>query len=424
MKAVLTEIDSYTRELDIRVSWDELKDQYNALVQKYHSQYQRQGFRKGKVPMAIFKKDQGAAIDMEFTDEAMNKYYFEALHENNLTPINRAVISHFHFHENEDFHFKAKFEVIPKFNLPDYQKNIKVQATRYQKTDRDVEVSLENLRGKHVIRKSVNTGAEEGHVIRGDFQVLDESGYPVAGQIYKDEHIKLGEGAFTGEVSSALQGAKTGDKVRVKPVFDKTPVFYEVTVNDVMEEALPELNDEFAKSVRQDVENLDELKKIIESEIQAELDKAFRSAVEDGIIRYFLENTQVDIPASMKENYLQSIIEDEKKRAQPGTAVNEGDIRKQYDKNADNTLKWYLIRDELIKAEKIEVTSDQVDAELEKMGKAYNLSLEKIKSIYNKEEDLNRISDDIGNRLLFDRLISLAKVKESVKSTDELREKE
>ena len=109
MKTDLKEINSYTRQLNVIVEWDSIENEYNEEFNKARSRYNIPGFRKGKVPEKIVKKNLGSAIEANFAEHSLNEYYRQALEELEITPINQATINNLNFKEGLDLSFTAKF---------------------------------------------------------------------------------------------------------------------------------------------------------------------------------------------------------------------------------------------------------------------------------------------------------------------------
>ena len=126
MKTNLKNKDSFTRSLDVTVSWSDLEKDYVKEFNVQKKKFKIPGFRPGKVPDNIVKKEIGPAIEANFAEVSLNRYYQEALMELKIIPINQAQISKLEFKENSDLKFTAIFEVRPDFKLPNYKKKYKI----------------------------------------------------------------------------------------------------------------------------------------------------------------------------------------------------------------------------------------------------------------------------------------------------------
>ena len=215
MKTNLKEINSYTRQLDISIAWNLIEEDYQNEFNRARSRYSMPGFRKGKVPEKIVKKNLGPSIEANFAENSINTYYRKALDELQLTPINQASIDNLEFQEGLDLSFSARFEVEPEINLPKYQRKFKIQALQYLPEDEDIKQALIQYQEKYATIKTIDTGAERGHFIRGDFHILDKSGLPIVGSKMENQYIRLGVGLFKDNTEKVFLGAKEGDEVTV-----------------------------------------------------------------------------------------------------------------------------------------------------------------------------------------------------------------
>ena len=142
MKTKLKEINSYTRTLNVVVEWEFLIDDYNREFKRAIANYNIPGFRKGKVPGKIVKKNIGSAIDANFAEHSLNEYYRKAIEKLKLTPINQAKINDLNFKEGADLSFTAEFEVEPEIKLPNYKDKIKISAIKYIAGEEDIDQTL------------------------------------------------------------------------------------------------------------------------------------------------------------------------------------------------------------------------------------------------------------------------------------------
>ncbi|SVC89702.1 uncharacterized protein METZ01_LOCUS342556, partial [marine metagenome] len=249
MKTNLKEINSYTRQLDVTITWNLIEKDYQVEFNRARSRYSMPGFRKGNVPVTIVKKNLGPSIDANFAENSINTYYRKALEELQIIPINKASIDNLNFKEGLDLSFTAHFEVHPEVNLPKFKKKFKIKVVRYLPEDVDVEQTLTNYQEQHAMIKTVETGAKSGNFIRGDFQIIDESGLPVSGSKLEDQYIRIGFGMFKETAEKVFLGAKVGDEIEVTIHGKDKPLNYQVKVNRVEEQILPELNNELAKTI-------------------------------------------------------------------------------------------------------------------------------------------------------------------------------
>ena len=418
MKTDLKEVNSYTRQLDVTIAWDQIQDEFEKEFSRASSTYSMKGFRKGKVPSSIVKKNLGPSIEAHFAEHSINTYYRQALDELKLSPINQAKINNLEFKEGTDLSFTAEFEVEPAVKLPNYEKKIKVEAVKYLAEKEDVDDALIRYQEQHATVKTIDTGAESGHFILGDFQRLDDTGLPVVGDKMEKQYIRLGFGLIKDDAEKVLTGAKEGDEVKVNVIQKDKDESYLVTVHKVEEQILPDIDDELAKTVNEEVSTLDELKGIVKEQLQSSLDRDHKELIHNEIIKYFVTHSTIEAPESMISNYLEHIKQDMEAKKQP---VEETGFEEKYRSHAEFNIKWYLLKDHIIQNETLEVSDEEIDKKITTFISDNKGEEKKIKSFYRQSKNKQRLYDDILNEKLFNTLTDYAKIKVIEKSTNELR---
>ena len=421
METNLKEINSYTRQLDITIAWELIQDEYEKEFSRARSSFSMKGFRKGKVPEQIVKKNLGPSIEAHFAEDSINSYYRQALDELKLAPINQASIDNLEFREGLALSFSARFEVNPEIMLPKYQKKFKIKAVRYMAGSEDIEQALTQYQEQHASIKTIESGAETGHFIRGDFNVLDDSGLPIVGSKMENQYIRLGFGLFKEDAEKVFIGAKEGDEVTVSIQNKEDIVKYHVKINRVEEQILPDIDDELAKTINENTNTLTELKNVIKDELQASLDNDHKELVRKEIIDYFVQNTKVEAPESMVSLYLEQIKDDLEKRNQP---FDEKQMKENYQSHSEWNIKWYLIKDQIIENEALDISDEELDGKIQDTISKNQKNETQIKSFYKQSKNKQQLFSKMLIDKLFARLSEFAKVKVVEESTNELRKKQ
>ena len=421
METNLKEINSYTRQLDITIAWELIQDEYEKEFSRARSSFSMKGFRKGKVPEQIVKKNLGPSIEAHFAEDSINTYYRKALDKLEIAPINQASIDNLEFKEGIALSFSARFEVNPEIMLPKYQKKFKIKAVRYMAGSEDIEQALTQYQEQHASIKTIESGAETGHFIRGDFNVLDDSGLPIVGSKMENQYIRLGFGLFKDDAEKVFISAKEGDEVTVSIQNKENSVKYHVKINRVEEQILPDIDDELAKTINENTNTLTELKNVIKDELQASLDNDHKELVRKEIIDYFVQNTKVEAPESMVSLYLEQIKDDLEKRNQP---FDEKQMKENYQSHSEWNIKWYLIKDQIIENEALDISDEELDGKIQDTISKNQKNETQIKSFYKQSKNKQQLFSKMLIDKLFERLSEFAKVKVVEESTNELRKKQ
>ena len=422
MKLDLINKNDFSRNLKVIVPWDDLKKEYYTEFNKVKSQYQIPGFRKGKVPENLVRKNLLHSIDTQFVDNYVNVYYRKGLEELKLVPINQGQITKVDFKENSNLEFEISFEVKPKIKLPKYKNKNKIKTQKYIAGDDDLKDSLLDLQTRFAKSKTIDGKIEKGHFIYADFEKLDLEGNIIKGSTLKNHFVKIGEGLFSDKIGKKFIGQKVDDIINVSINQDKGPVNYQVKINKIEEQILPELNDDFAKTVDGNFSTQDELNQSLLEKIQENLDQENKKEFHNKIIDYFVDNTKFDIPESMINNYKTHLIEEYKKKySQMNQEFDESKISEPLIKTSKKTVQWILIRELLIKDEQIKVTKEHIENYINEQIKKSPQYKKEIKKYYSDNQNKYKLHEDMTNQKLYESLEAyfINTIKES--STSKLR---
>ena len=424
LKIDIKNINNYTREFKIDVAWENIESDFNDTLKKFSKKVKLPGFRPGKIPRDRLLQQFQPNIEAQFMDDNINKFYLMALKQKELVPVNRADISDVQFRFEGNFSFVAKFEVEPEFDLPKLKNGVfKVQRNNFISDDSDIDDAIDQLRRSHARIESIEDGALEKDFILCDLQKLDDSGVAIIGKKFEKEMLKVGDGSFTEDQKEKLIGLKPGDKSNIdlpdnEDKAIKSP--YELSVNKIEREILPDVNEDFLKLVNPELKSIDDLRSDVSAKIKENFLERSKQAFERELSDSLIAKVSVDAPSSMIDNYLNNLIEDAKKQNN-GQEVDESKLKENYRPAAERNLKWYLIRKKLIEQKEIKVERKDVDEEVEFLVKRSPASEKEIRRFYKKPSNRQRIEDDLIERKVLQYLEQYAKVKEVDVNTKELR---
>ena len=423
MKTKIKNKNSFTNELSVTIPWTDIEKDYKAAFDRAKDNYTPPGGRKGKVfgvQLKLFKKNYTPNIEAQFSENSVNEYYRKAIEELKLSPINQGQITHLTFHEGNDLVFKIEFEYKPEIKLPNYKKNFKVTAIKYIPSKKDVEDSLTDLQNRSATMEEIIDGADKDHFLCVDLQELN-SGAPVIGKKIEKQYVRLGFGAFKGSALQTMQGIKKGDTRNVTIDIEGKKVDYEVLVHKVEKQIIPKLDDKFASTVEPGLKTLTELKKKINLNIEQSFENEHTKEINNSIINYFVDKIKFDAPESMIQNYLDHIIENNKAQ-QPGmTEEQEKEMRDSGLEGAIFNVKWYLIKEHIVNAEKISVSKEDMEKRTKELIVKEPQNEKGIKEFLQNPENQQRFFDDMLSEKLFKFLTDFATIKVTKKKSDELR---
>ena len=423
MDVNVKEINSYTQEITVGLEWNELSDDFNKFVGKFGKQIKMPGFRPGKIPKPILIKQFLPVIESQFVEDNVQKYYLEALREKDVNPVNKAEIKDVHFHQNEHFNFTAVFEVEVDVKVPKLKKNsIKVEKVVYITDEEDAKLTIDDMRRSRAEMRTVDDGAKEGDFILADLQKTDESGIPIIGEKLEKRYIKIGDGIFTGDNQKKLIGVKAGEKAQVMiPEGDEQKdAHYEISVINVEEQVLPEVNMDFVKQMDLDAKDVESWRNSVKNQIEKSYRQRANEKFNRNISDALIEIIKPEFAPSMVDSYLDHIIEDVKANNQ-GAKIEEDKVRETYRPLSERNLKWYSIRKAIIKDQDFKISVDEVKAEIERLKEESPKQAREIEKFYKKPSNRTRIEDDLMEKKIIAYLMIFVKVKEVKVYTKDLR---
>ncbi len=426
MKIKVKKINDYTRELEIDIPWSELESDFEISVKKFSKNVKMPGFRSGKIPRDRLLSQFQPNIEAEFMDANFQKYYLMAVQQEGLIPVNKAEVRDVHFHMNEHFSFFAVFEIEPDISLPKLKKNVlSVQRTTYLHDDQDIEDAIMQLRKANATMSTVEDGALEGDYLICTLQKLDDSGVPIIGKKFEKQYLRVGKGSFTDDQKEKMIGLKSGEVTRLRlPVNqDGEDADYELTVENVEREILPELNEEFLKQINPSLESMESLRKDVENKIIENFKERSKTAFDRDLSDALIEKVNPSFAPSMVEHYLTNLVEDVKKQNN-GEPLDDEKVREQYKPLAERNIKWYSLRNKLIEHGDLNLDDQGLDKEIQSLVDGAPNSEKEIRKFYKKPSNRKRLEDGLMEKIILEYLEQFAKVKEVEVQTKDLRGKE
>ena len=423
MEINVKEINSYAREMTVSLEWNELSDDFNKFIGKFGKQIKLPGFRPGKVPKQVLMKQFLPLIETQFVEDNVNKYYLEALREKDIIPVNKAEIKDVHFHIDEHFNFTAAYEIEVETKLPELKKNsIKAEKIVYITDKEDINLTIEDMRRSRAEMKTVEDGAKEDNFILADLQKIDESGVPIIGEKLEKRYIKIGDGIFTDENQKKLIGVKVGDKVqiRIPEGEDQKESPYEISVLNVEEQVLPEVNMEFVKQMDPEAKDIKSWKDSVKGQIEKSYAQRATEQFDRNISDALIEKIKPEFSPSMVESYLDHIIEDVKTNNN-GAKIEEDKVRETYRSLSERNLKWYSIRKAIIKDQDFKISTNEIKSEIERLKEETPKQAKEIEKYYKKPSNKTRLEDDLMEKKIIEYLTDFIKVKEVKVYTKDLR---
>ncbi|WP_342525191.1 trigger factor [Chryseomicrobium sp. FSL W7-1435] len=384
--------------LTFEVSAEEFKKAIDEAFKKVVKNINEPGFRKGKMPRQMFNKKYGEeALYQDAIDIVLPEAYTKALDESGIDPVDRPEIDIESIEKGEPVVFTAKVTVKPEVKLGEY-KGLEVTPLEETVTEEEINEQLSN----HQARLA-EMSVKEDAIAEGDTATIDFEGFvgeeAFEGGTGEDYDLEIGSNTFIPGFEEQLIGSKTGDSKDVVVTFPEEyhaaelagkEATFKVTVKEVKGKVLPELNDDFAKEVDENVEGLDALRTKLTEQTTEEKKQTAAQSLRDELVEKAAANAEVDIPQAMIDSEVDRMLQEFGQRlSQQGmnldlyyqfSGQDEEALRTQMKEDAENRVRVSLTLEAIAAAEGIEVTEEDINAELEKMTEQFNMSLDQIKT--------------------------------------------
>jgi trigger factor len=413
---------AHERTLTVHVDWSEMEPSFEKKLNELNKKVKRPGFRPGKIPRKIMLQAYAPSVLAEILDETVQAAYYKGIIDHQLSPIDQGKIEDMsEFDVGKDLEFTMQLQVEPDFDMFNYKSGFKVTRKTYTATEEDIEHALGHLAERFAEVETREGEAEDGDMLMGDLQYLDEDGMPIEGRNVNDRYIKIGDGVFGGDVAKTLIGSKAGSEVSftIPPqTKEGEAIHIKILIKAVETHTLPEYDDEFAQKVDPKYDTLEALKEHTKADIQKQLDYDASVAFNRSMAEVLVDKTKLEVPDIMVEDYLDRLVE--RYRAERGADVEDQEVREQNRERAEWELSWYLIRKKMIATEGLEVTEKEVDARLDELVADMPGDKEKMKALYRDKQYLPQVKDDILEKKVFAHIESFAKIKEKKASSKEI----
>lgn len=426
MSLQVEKLENNTAKLTIEVAAEEVEKAIEKAYQKSKNKFNVPGFRKGKVPRNMIEKMYGVAV---FYEDAVNSMipdaYAEAATESGLEIVARPEIDVVQIEEGKPFIFTAEVVLKPEVELGKY-KGIETAKADVDVTDEEVQAELDKVLDQNARLVPV----EDRSVENGDQTVIDFEGF-VDGVAFEggkgdDYPLTIGSHSFIDTFEEQLIGKNIGEEAEVNVTFPEEyhakelagkPAMFKVTVKEIKVKELPELDDDFAQDVSE-FDTLDEYKADIKKNLEETKKQEAERAKESEVIKAIVEDAKMDIPEKMILTQAQQMVEEFAQRIQSqglsfeqyiqytGSTVD--DMVEQIKPQAVERIQSRLVLEAIVKAENIEVSDEEFEAELENMSKMYNMELEQVKNIITGSE-ADTVKKDIAVQKAVKLVVEAAK---------------
>ena len=410
MDVVVEDVSALTKKITITLPKDGVQKKLEKAYGKLQRETKIKGFRRGKVPRTVIIRNYQGQVQAEIGEKLVQESYFDAIEQEKIDPVVHPDISEPVFNDDGTFTYIANIDIRPEFELGEY-KGIEVEKVDSKVSDAAVEVEIEELRREMAPLKTADRAVEVGDVIVVDFEGFHNG--KAMKEVKNDNYsVDVGAGKLSPEFEEKLVGMKQGEDAShevdfpaeyVNPVLAGKKVEFRVSVKEVKERVLPELNDEFAKDIDKNFKTFADLTANVRETLQKEKDKTTEGDITDRIMLKLLEGHEFEVPERLVRFEVEEMIKNtEKQLEQQGmnlesAGINRDDLAKQSQETAEKRVRGDFILKKIADTEDIKVKDEDMDRAFQRIADQYNMTISKVKEFFQSRDDLLPFMNEILN---------------------------
>ena len=411
MSVKVETLEKNMAKLTIEMPAEDVEKAMQAVYARTKNRFVIPGFRKGHAPRKMIEQMYGKGVFLEdAVNDLLPEAYENAAKESGLEIVSQPELSFETIEVGKDVVFTATVAVKPEVTLGEY-KGLSVKKQSTEVTDEDV---MEEIK-KEQEKNAVMTTVEDRPAKEGDQVVIDFEGFcdGVAFEGGKGENypLTLGSHSFIDNFEEQLEGKNAGEEVEVNVTFPEEyhakelagkPAVFKVTIKEIKEKELPEINDEFAGEVSE-FETLEEYKEDLKKKLTETKEREAKTAKENEAVDKAIENASMEIPDAMVNSQAQNMVNEFAQRLQAQgmtmdmyekyTGQTRAQMAEQMKPQALKRIQTRLVLEAIAAAENIQVSDEDVEKEIEEMAKTYDMEADKLKSYMGEEEKENMRKD-------------------------------
>jgi trigger factor len=417
---------STKREIAVEIPVADVNRQTESLIQKYQKVARIPGFRRGHVPASIIRQRFSEEIKTDMVEALIPRFFRQEAERLSLHPISQPRVTDLHLHDGEPLRFKAAFEVLPEIKLQGY-KELRVDKPEIEVSEADVEKAISDLRERQAAfnpiegraladgdyaQVSLDGNPKNDEITNGDKKSAEKAaaeGQPV----HMDEVlVEIAGGNTMPEFTEHLRGANPGDErtfevnypedTQDKRLAGKT-FTYTVKVQAIKQKSLPELNDDFAKTLGE-FQTIDDIRKAIREQMEAERKHEAQLAAKDKLVGELIQRNEFEVPETLVDQQIDIRLERGLRAlaAQGLTAeqmkkMDLNRLRAGQRDQAVHDVKAALLLERVAEEENIQVSDEELNHELEALARQSKQTSEAVRARLTQEGGLDRMRSRIRN---------------------------
>ncbi|WP_041278006.1 trigger factor [Desulfotalea psychrophila] len=437
MDIKVEEVSKLTRKVIVTLPAGDVQPKIEAAYNKLKKEVKIKGFRRGKVPSAIIVKNYKDQVEAELSEKLVQENYFNAVEKEGLDPVTHPEIQVVKYNEDGSFTFEAHVDVRPDFELGNY-KGLEIEKPAVAVADEDIDAEIAEMQKKAAALHVVDRPAVDGDMVTVDFQGF-ENGEALA-QVKSDDHqVDLGAGSMGKDFEAKLVGMSKGEVADHQITFPENhpnviikgkTIDFKLSVKDVKERILADLDDEFAKDAGEEFNSMDELKASIRARRIKKLEESAEGVISDRLMQKLLEGYEFEVPTRLVAHESEQMIKQtEQQLQQSGLTLEAAGLSKEklVEENVEvaaQRVRGDFLLKKIAEVEDIKVADEDMDRGFKRIGDMYNMTVAQVKEFFQSRDDLLPFMNELLNEkiLAFLRSEAVMVEEKAVEATDVQKE--
>ncbi len=428
MQFNIEDVGATKKKLSVELPAEMVQAELDSALKMVRKGAKIKGFRPGKVPAQIIKRYYGPQVEQDVAQKLINDALPKAIDEADLHMVAPPVLEESDLQEGQPFKFAVTIEVRPEFEIDGYE-GLALTREKFNITDEMVAAKLEELRQAYATTKSVE---EDRAAAKGDLVVVDYKAYIAGEEVPNGSNpnyqTEVGSGGFHPDFDAALEGLTKGQTKEVVLTFEEKhynpklagqEVRFEITLKDIKEKILPELNDDFAKDLGQDIKDMEGLKDLLRKDMTENETGRVEHQVREQLKDELLKLVEFEVPESLVAQELDSMMASLKFNLQrsglsmEAMGVSEAKLREENRGKAADRVRLGFILDKIAEKKEIKVEDQDIEGKIMEMAREAGQSPEIVREYYNKNNMLDSLADSIREEKTLNYLLETANIEDA-----------
>ena len=402
MQVTVEDVSSVKKVLHIEIPEEKVTREFDNAYGQLKKTAKIRGFRPGKTPRGILERMFKKEVQADVSSRLIQESFIEAIKETDLKIVGSPKVDPPGIEPKTPYKYDATIEIRPEIENIEF-KGLKLKKTKYQVSDSEIQAQLKMLQKNMAQMKSIdeNRPAKKDDVVVIDYEGFKD-GKPFAETpAIKNTAIKIGDGSMLKDFDEKLVGMKPGDGKEFNIRFPEDysnkklsglDITFQAKLNEIKEEILPEIDDEFAKDLGE-YNTLDELKDAITDNLEQGYAKRTEQELNEQAFKALIEKTEFEVPESLVDAEVQEIVAEAEKsfsyqnRSLEDLGLSRETLLEQYRETAEKQVRRHLILTEIIDQENMVLPDEDLEAGFREMSDVYRQPLEDLKNYYAKHKD-------------------------------------